>query len=243
MPRLARAQQVEVGAVEDTNGQAGRRQKACEVMGDYLCDVRDQDGHQAVRSEASGLLHIMKDQCKVWPLCFGIAFDAEKACACAAALDFVRGGGARMVNGEFQIQADARQRVVAIQDDVLGVDVGDDVERILRHGAAAARGHGVAVKNHAFFQLVRKAVARLDKHQGFVVIAKGLFRLQMQLHGIARLMLQQGADDAGQKVFAAQKKFQRVLQGIKHIALHVFQHPGQCNDAVGSDAAGKSRGG
>ena len=173
----------------------------------------------------------------------GIAFDAEKSCACAAALDFFRGGGARMVNGEFQIQPDACQRVVAIQDDVLGVDVGDDVERLLRHGAAATRGHGVAVKDHAFFQRVRKAGARLDKHQGFVVIPKGLFRLQMQLHGIACLMLQQGADDAGQKVFAAQKKFQRVLQGIEYIALHVFQHPGQCNDAVGGDAAGKSRGG
>ena len=88
------------------------------------------------------------------------AFHAEEACTDAAALDFFVGGGAHVVNGQLQIEADASERVVAVQYHVFGVEVGHDVERIGRQGAVAAGGQGVAVKHHAFFQLGWKSAAR-----------------------------------------------------------------------------------
>ena len=139
------------------------------------------------------------------------------------------------MNGQVQIEPDARQRMVAVEHHMLRIDVGDDIQGLLRHVAAAASGQAMSIKNHALFQFLRKAAARLDKYLVLVVVAKCLFRLQMQVQGISAGMLQQGVHNALQQIFTTHKKFHGFFQRIEHFTLHVLEHPGQGDDAAGCD--------
>ena len=71
------------------------------------------------------------------------------------------GGMAHTSDFQSDAQSHARERMVAIQHHMLGVDIGDGVDHFLGHLAAASRGQGMAFDGHAFFQAFRKQTARL----------------------------------------------------------------------------------
>ena len=88
--------------------------------------------------------------------------------------------------------------MVAVQHHMLGVQVGDCVNKVARGVRAGAFGQGLTVKGHAFFQLSRKQLARLQKDEILVIVAKGLLWLQVQINLGAKLMALQGFFNFGQ---------------------------------------------
>ena len=103
---------------------------------------------------------------------------------------------------------DARQRVVAVEHHVLGIDFGDRVEHVARRvGVGAGRQ---ALEGHAFLQFGREQAARLQEHQLLVVVAEGFLRLQVQVDPVAGLVALQGLLDPGQQVVAAHQEFHRL---------------------------------
>ena len=70
------------------------------------------------------------------------AEDAERRAADAAGLDLLVGRLAHVAHDQRQAQGDAGERMVAVEHDVVGVDLGHGVDRVVRHarrlGARAA---------------------------------------------------------------------------------------------------------
>ena len=131
-----------------------------------------------------------------------------------------------------QPQCDPAERVIAIQHHVFGVDLGHGVERIFGHVRVAAGGKCVAFKSHAFFQLRRKCRTFAQKHQALIEVAKGLFRLQLQLNPGPHAMTLQREFDLLEKIIAAHEELHWLVQYIEYFAERVFQRPGECNDTL-----------
>ena len=118
---------------------------------------------------------------------------------------------------------------------MLGVQLGDGVQRIRGRIGAAACGQGVAFKSHALFERLWEQVACGQKDALFVVIAKGIFGLQVQLHTGTGAVALQRLFNARQQVIAAHQKFHRRVQHVQRFAQSVFEHPGQGNHALIGD--------
>ncbi len=71
------------------------------------------------------------------------------------------GGMAHTSDFQRDAQSQARKRMVAIQHHMLRVQIGDGVNHLFGHLAAACSGQGVAFDGHAFFQAFWKKTARL----------------------------------------------------------------------------------
>ncbi len=98
-------------------------------------------------------------------------------------LHFLGSRRAHVDHRQVETQRHARQRVVAVQDDLVVGDVG--------HGEdgrffVAALGH--AFELHADFDRLRQALAVFDLHQRGIVVAEGVFRLHLDRRRIARLL-------------------------------------------------------
>ena len=99
----------------------------------------------------------------------------EEAHASTAFAHFVERGLADAVNLDAQAQGHAGQRVIAVEDHMVGVNIRHVKEHIAgRSGVAAGRQ---AFKEHAFFKLLGEFVARGDVNELVDVIAKGILRL------------------------------------------------------------------
>ena len=73
---------------------------------------------------------------------------------------------------------------------MFGVNVGDGVERVARRIWVAACGQCGAFHGHADFELGRKQVARLQKQQLVIEIAKSLFWLNLQIQTLSHRVAQ-----------------------------------------------------
>lgn len=102
-------------------------------------------------------------------------FHLEEAHARAAFAHFIERGFADAVDLDAQAQRHAGERVVAVEDHMVGVDIRHMEKYILRGGWVAAGRQ--AFKEHAFFKLLREFVARGDVDEFVDVIAKGVLRL------------------------------------------------------------------
>ncbi len=87
-----------------------------------------------------------------------------------------------------QAQRHAGQRVVAIEHHMLGVNLRHGVERIARCLGIDPCRQGAALEGQALLQLRREQRARLQEQQLLVIVAKCLFRLQVQRQLRSRLM-------------------------------------------------------
>ena len=105
---------------------------------------------------------------------------------------------------------------------MLRINLGNGVEQLWRCIRAGVGGQAQAIKSHAFFQGIRKGAAGREEHPLLVIVAKGIFRLQVQLQGIAHSVALQGLVDAGEQIIAAHQKLHRRLQHIQHLAQSVF---------------------
>ena len=68
--------------------------------------------------------------------------------------------------------------MVAIEYDVIGVDLGHCVNMIMRRLSAASWRKGHAVEGHAFFQFGRENLAGFEENQVLVVVTEGVFGLK-----------------------------------------------------------------
>ena len=162
----------------------------------------------------------------------GVAdFDAEKARAATAAADFFFGGFAHAFDCQVQSDRDARQRVVAVEHHMLGVNLCHGVEHVARGIWVGALGQGGALDGHAFFQVFRKEATGFQKEQLVIEVAKGVFGLDLQIDLGAFGVALQGLFDFGQQVFASDQKVYGFVQGVERFTQCVFERPGQSDHA------------
>ena len=83
-------------------------------------------------------------------------------------------------------------------------------------------GKRSAVKGHTLFKFRRENFAQLQKNQVFIVVAKSVFGLKMQLCLVACLVALQGFFNFGQQVVAAQQELDRLFEFVQHFAQGVF---------------------
>ena len=139
---------------------------------------------------------------------------------------------------ELQAQGNAGQRVIAIEHHVLGIELGHGVQRVLGRIGVAAGGQGRALDGHAFLQFGRKQTARLQEHQLLVVVAKGLFGLELQGDGGAHAVPLQGILDLLEQVVPADEKLHRLVEHVQFLAQGVGERPGQSDHALLIDVHG-----
>ena len=156
----------------------------------------------------------------------------KKACAGAAPANFLFGGFPHGLYGQLQAQRNPRQRVIAVQDHMLRIDLRDRVEPRAGGIGIAALGQRGAVKRHSLFDLCRKKIAWLQEQQLVVEVTKRIFGLQMQRQRGTGAVALQGFFDAGQKVVAAHQKLYGIVEHIQFFAKGVFQCPGQCDHTL-----------
>lgn len=134
-----------------------------------------------------------------------------------------------------QPNRNACQRVVAVQNDVFGVDVCHHVDHVFGHVGVAAFGHGAAFKGQAFFDFSGKEGAGLQKDELVVEVAKGFFGLQMQVQLVAGLVALQGFLHFFKQVVAADQKLDGFVEHIQFSAQSIFQRPSQGDNALFGD--------
>lgn len=160
-------------------------------------------------------------------------FHLEEAYARRAFADFIECGFADAINLDAQAQRHTSQRVVAIEDDVVGVNIGHVKQHVFRCSRVAARRQ--AFKEHAFFQLLWEFVARGDVNQLIDVVAKSVLRLQMQLDDFIDDFANQVFVDFGEQIVAANEEFSGLIEHIQLLAERVFHHPSEGDDALRFD--------
>lgn len=159
----------------------------------------------------------------------------EEASSGRALADFFFSCFADKGHAQAEPQGYSCQRMVAVQHDVLRVDFGDGVEHVLPRIRIHAFGKRVPLYRHAFLEFGREKLARLQENQLVVVVAKGLFRFQVQVDLRARFMTLKRLLDFREEVGAANEKFHRRLQHVQNFAKCVLERPGQAHDALLSD--------
>ena len=131
-------------------------------------------------------------------------------------------------------QADAGQRMVAVEHHVLRIDLGDGVDAVRGH--VGRRGaFGQALELHADVDVLGEDLARLEAHEIAVVIAEGIFRLERDADFVTGGLVDQRFLDLREQVLAAVEELHRRVQDLDGLALGVLQSPGQGDDAGGSD--------
>jgi len=124
--------------------------------------------------------------------------------------------------------------VVAVEHHVLGVDLGDGVDRAGRHAGRFRAGRR-AVELHAHLHALGQVGAGLEEHQRRVVVAEGMLGLEVQ-HGVeAGVLVGQRFLDLLEQILAAVEEFQRLGELVDQVALSVLEAPGQRDDAGGGD--------
>lgn len=161
--------------------------------------------------------------------------EAEEAGARGPAADLFFRRIPHGIDGQVQPQRDAGQRMVAVEHQVVGIDLRHRVEHVLGHVGIDAGGQGCAVEGHAFFHFLREQRTRLQEQQVLVEVAESLFRLQVQLHARAGAMALQGGLDGVEEVVAAHQEFDGLGQHVQGFAKGVLQGPGQGDHALGGD--------
>ena len=131
-----------------------------------------------------------------------------------------------------QAQRDARQRVVAVEHDVVGVDLGHGVQGGAGGIRVAAFGQRHAVKGHTFFDLGGEKGAGFQKQQLVVEVTESVLGFQVQRQLGARAMALQGLFDAGQEIITAHQKLHGLVEHVQLFAQGVFQGPGQCDHTL-----------
>ena len=161
-----------------------------------------------------------------------LGLDAEEARSSRAAPDFLFSGLAHGLHCQLQAQCNACQWVVAVEHDMVGVDLGHGVQGRAGGIGVAALGQRHAVKGHAFFDLGGEEGARLQKQQLVVEVAESVLGLEVQCQRGARAMALQGFFDAGQKIVTAHQKLHGLVEYVEFFAQGVFQGPGQCDHTL-----------
>jgi len=106
--------------------------------------------------------------------------------------------------------ATTRWRVVAVHDHVVRVDVADEEQTVFwGSGATTLRQ---PLEAHAFFQMFRKQVARLQEQQPVVVVAECVVRLQLQFQRVAGLMALERFFQAGQQIVATHQELDWLVE-------------------------------
>ncbi|MBK7120182.1 MAG: hypothetical protein IPH64_14995 [Comamonadaceae bacterium] len=117
----------------------------------------------------------------LWGRSVRVHVDPEEAGAAGAATDLFFRGFAHPLDFQAQADRNARQRVVAVQHDVLGVNLGDGVQRVSRRVGVRALGQRAAFDRHAFLDFRREQLARLQKQQLVIEVAEGFLGLDVQI--------------------------------------------------------------
>ena len=154
----------------------------------------------------------------------------DRGAADAAGLDFLGGGRPHLAHRQGQAQGQARQRVVAVQHHMLGIDLGHGVQGVLGH-ALGGGAFGQPIELHAGLDRVREDVACFEEHELRHIVAKSVFWLQVQVTFVAGFLVDQGFLDLGQQVVSADEKFDGVGQFVDQLALGILQTPHQADHA------------
>lgn len=113
--------------------------------------------------------------------------------------DFFFGGGAHIDHFQFEAQGHAGQWMVAIQDHFVFSDFGHGEN----HHVVVFAAFRQAFELHADFQRLRQARPLFHFQQVRVVIAKGVFRFNLERGGVAVFLAVQFFFDLGQGVLVA----------------------------------------
>ena len=165
----------------------------------------------------------------------GGRLNAEEARARRAASDFLFGGFAHGLHLDLQAQSDARERVIAVQHHMFGVELGDGVERVLGHVGREAIGQGMAVKGHSLLDILGECLTRLQKDELVDIVAKGFLGFEVQRNFVADLVTLQSFLDALEQIVTAHEEFDGFVQDVQLVAKRILQDPGQCDNTLLSD--------
>ena len=105
---------------------------------------------------------------------------------------------------------------------MIGINFRDGIDFVLGCIGTRALWQCSAVKGHTLFKFRRENFAQLQKNQVFIVVAKSVFGLKMQLCLVACLVALQGFFNFGQQVVAAQQELDRLFEFVQHFAQGVF---------------------
>ena len=139
-----------------------------------------------------------------------------------------------------------RQSSSALKDKVLTLvrehadDMSDEFKADAARAAGLDKSSGAPITGtpaHLGLREVshREQRARLEKHQLLVVIAKGFFRFQVQVHLGAFFMALQRLLDLGEQVGPADQKLDRIIQDVQCFTQSVLERPREGDDALRCD--------
>ena len=103
--------------------------------------------------------------------------DAKETCSAGASFDFFFRCFTHRHHLEVNANGNARERMVAIEHHMLGVQVRYGVEQIARRIGIASRWQRMPLEGMAFFEFGGKECTLFQKHTLLVKIAKGIFGL------------------------------------------------------------------
>jgi len=122
--------------------------------------------------------------------------------------------------------------VVAVEHDVVGVDLGHGVQGGAGGIGVAAFGQRHPVKGHAFFDFGGEEGAGFQKQQLVIEVAEGILGFKVQCQLGAGAVALQGLFDTGQEIITAHQKLHGLVEHIQLFAQSVFQGPGQCDHTL-----------
>ena len=152
-----------------------------------------------------------------------------------ACLGLFIGRIAHVPHREIEPQRDAGERMVAVEHDVLGIDLGHGIDRVGRKIRRDRTGRR-AVELHADPDGFGQRLARFEEDQLRVEFPERVLRLEVQDRREARLFTGQCFLDLFEQIVAAVKKLYRIGQLVDRLALGVLQFPGQADDAGRTDS-------
>ena len=160
---------------------------------------------------------------------------AEPARSDAAGFDLLVGRLANVANDEREAQRDARERMVAVEDDVVGIDLGDGVDRVFGQVGGRRPWRRTFELRAGGDDPVWEDVARLEEDEVGVVFAERVLGLEMQRRLVAGLVAGERFLDLLEQVLAAEEELDGLAQLVDLAALCVGETPSQADDARCSD--------
>ena len=161
--------------------------------------------------------------------------DAEAWAAHAARFDLGLGRIAHVAHDERQAQGDAGERMIAVEDNVIGVDLGHGVDRVLRQAGGDRAGRRPLELHAGLDDAFGEDFARLEEDELRVVLAEGVLGLEMKRRLETCLPSRERFLDLGEEVVAAEEEFDRLAQLVDLGALCIGQTPGEADDAGRGD--------
>jgi len=159
---------------------------------------------------------------------------AEHRLAQRTGLDLVLGRLAHVADLQVHAQTQAGERVVAVEHNVLGVDLGDGVDglgHVFGDGAV-----GQTFELHAGLDALGEEAARLEADEFGVIVTEGIFGLKRHGGLEAGLLAVERLFDFREQVVTAEEEFERLVQFVDCLALGIIETPGQQNDTGSSDS-------